>query len=72
MKLQPEKLKSKAEICVFVGYPRETIRYTLYHPAKGKTFVAKAGTFLEKEFLAKGISGRKVDLDEIIDPSLKY
>jgi hypothetical protein len=38
---------------------------------KGKTFVAKTGTFLEKEFLAKGVSGRKVELDEIIDPSLE-
>ena len=31
----------------------------------------KTGTFLEKEFLAKGVSGRKVDLDEIVDPELK-
>jgi hypothetical protein len=38
---------------------------------KEKTFVAKTGTFLEKEFLAKGVSGRKVELDEIVDPSLK-
>jgi hypothetical protein len=28
-------------------------------------------TFFEKEFLAKGVSGRKVELDEIVDPSLK-
>jgi hypothetical protein len=52
-KLQPDKLKSKAKKCVFVGYPRETIGYTFYHLAKGKTFVAKARTFLEKEFFAK-------------------
>jgi hypothetical protein len=38
---------------------------------KEKTFVAKAGTFLEKEFLAKGVSGRKVELNEIVDPSLE-
>jgi hypothetical protein len=56
----------------FVGYPRETIGYTFYHPPEGKTFVAKAGTFLEKEFLAKGVGGRKVELDEIVDPSLEY
>jgi hypothetical protein len=42
-----------------------------YHPAEGKTFVAKAGTFLEKEFLAKGVSGRKVEINEIVDPSLE-
>jgi hypothetical protein len=70
-KLQPDKLESKSEKCIFVGYPRETNGYTFYHPAKGKPFVAKAGTFLEKEFLTKGVSGRKLELNEIIDPSLE-
>jgi hypothetical protein len=70
-KIQPDKLESKTEKCVFIGYPRDTIGYTFYHSAEGKTFVAKAGTFLEKEFLAKRISGRKVELDEIVDPSLE-
>jgi hypothetical protein len=57
--------------CISVGYPRETIGYTFYHPAEGKNFVAKTGIFLEKEFLAKHVSGRKVELDEIVDPSLE-
>jgi len=30
----------------------------------------KNGTFLEKEFLSKEVSGRKVELDEVIVPSL--
>jgi hypothetical protein len=29
-------------------------------------FVAENGSFLEKEFLSKGVSGRKVELDEVI------
>ena len=33
---------------------------------KGKTFVAKNGSFLEKEFLSKEVSGRKVELDEVL------
>ena len=33
-------------------------------------FVAKNGTFLEKEFLEKEVTGRKVELDEVIEPSL--
>jgi hypothetical protein len=65
-KLQPDKLESKLEKYIFVGYPRETIGYIFYHPAEGKTFVAKTGTFLEKEFLAKGVRRRKVELDEIV------
>ena len=36
---------------------------------KGKTFVAKNGSFLEKEFLSKEVSGRKVELDEVTVPA---
>ena len=38
---------------------------------EGKIFVAKNGSFLEKEFLSKEVSGRKVDLDFSIIPSLE-
>ncbi|KAK1641963.1 hypothetical protein QYE76_059768, partial [Lolium multiflorum] len=64
-KLQPDKLEPKAEKCIFIGYPKETIGYTFYHKSEGKNFVAKNGTFLEKEFLTKEVTGRKVELDEI-------
>jgi hypothetical protein len=69
-KLQPDKLEPKAEKCVFIGYPKETIGYTFYHRSEGKVFVAKNGSFLEKEFLSKGVSSRKVELDEVIEPPL--
>ena len=59
------------EKCVFIGYPKETIGYTFYHRSKGKIFVAKNGTFLEKGFLSKEVSGRKVELDEVIAPYLE-
>ena len=39
---------------------------TLYHRSEGKVFVAKNGSFLEKEFLSKEVSARKVELDEVI------
>ena len=69
-KFQPDKLKPKSEKCVFIGYPKETVGYTFYHRSEGKIFVAKNGSFLEKEFLSKEVSGRKVELDEVIVPSL--
>ena len=69
-KFQTDKLEPKSKNCVFVGYPKETIGYTFYHRSEGKIFVAKNGTFLEKEFLSK-VSGRKVELDEVIVPSLE-
>ena len=68
-KLEPDKLEPKSEKCVFIGYPKETVGYTFYHRSEGKSFVAKFGSFLEKEFLSKEVSGRKVELDEVIVPS---
>ena len=52
-RLQPDKLEPISEKCVFIGYPRETIRYTFYHRSEGKIFVAKNGSFLEKEYSRK-------------------
>ena len=69
-KLQLDKLEPKSEKCVFIGYPKETVGYTFYHRSEGNIFVAKNGYFLEKEFLLKEVSGRKVELDEVIVPSL--
>ena len=68
-KLQPDKPEPKSEKCVFIGYPKEIVGYTFYHRSEGKTFVAKFGVFLEKEFLSKEVSGRKVELDEVVVPS---
>ena len=68
-KFQTDKLEPKSEKCVFIGYPKETVGYTFYHRSKGKIFVTKNGSFLEKEFLSKEVSGRKVELDEVTVPS---
>ena len=68
-KLQPDKLKPKSENCFFIGYPKESVGYTFYHRSEGKIFVAKNGSFLEKEFLSKEVGGRKVELDKVIVPS---
>src|SRR3989337_2330085 len=70
-RLQPDKLEPKSEKCVFIGYPKETIGYTFYHRSEGKIFVAKNGSFLGKEFLSKKVSGRNVELVEVIVPSLE-
>ena len=49
--------------------PKEIVGYTFYHRSEGKTFVAKFRNFLEKEFLSKEVSGRKVELDEVTVPT---
>ena len=51
--------------------PKETVGYTFYHRSEGKIFVPKNGSFLEKMFLSKEVSGRYVELDEVIVPSLE-
>ena len=71
-KLQLDKLEPKSKKWVFIGYPKETIGYTFYHRSEGKIFVAKSGSFLEKKFLSKEVSGRKLELDEVIVPSLEF
>ena len=68
-KFPPDKLEPKSEKCFFIGYPNETVGYTFYHRSEGKIFVAKNGSFLEKKFLSKEVSGRNVELDKVIVPS---
>ena len=63
-KFHPDNLEPKSEKCVFKGYPKETVGYTFYHRSEGKISVAKNGSFLEKEFFSKEVSGRKVELDD--------
>ena len=68
-KLQPDKLEPKSEKCVFIGYPKETVGYTFYDRSESEIFIAENGSFLEKEFLSKEVSGRKVELDEVTVPT---
>ena len=70
-RLRPEKLKPKAEDCVFIEYPNKMIGYTFYLRSEGKVFVARNRSFLSKEFLLKELSGRKMELDEVVEPSLQ-
>jgi len=64
----PTKLEQISDKCFFVGYPKETRGYYFYKPSEGTIVVARNGVFLEKDFVSKRISGRKVDLEEVQDP----
>jgi hypothetical protein len=65
--LMSDKLTPKSDKCFFVGYLRETKVYYFYNKAKGKVFVARNCVLMEKEFLSKGVSGSKMQLDEILE-----
>ena len=62
------KLEPKSDKCLFVGYPKETKGYYFYNPIENKVFVARNGVFLEREFISKGTSGSKVQLEEVREP----
>ena len=63
--LMLDNLAPKIEKCLFVGYPKETKGYYFYNRTENKVFVARKTVFLEKEFISKKNSGRKVHLEEI-------
>jgi hypothetical protein len=47
------------------GVLEGTKGYYFYNKAEGKVFVTHNGVFVEKEFLSKGVSECKVQLEEI-------
>ena len=63
-----EKLASKSNKCLFVGYPKETKEYYFYNSSENKVCVAQNAIFLEREHISKGTSGNKIKLDEIRAP----
>ena len=60
-----DKLASKSNKCLFVGYPKETKGYYFYILSENKVFVARNGVFLEREFISKRVSGSKTSLEEV-------
>ena len=65
-----EKLEAKSYKCPFVGYPKETIGYKFYHTLEQRLFVSKHVVILEKEFLLRGDSRRKVEFGEVQDAQI--
>ena len=51
-------------MCLFVGYPKETIGYRFYNTLEQNLFVSKYTIFLEKEFLLREDSGSKGEIGE--------
>ena len=45
-RLMSDKLTPKSDKCIFVGYPRETLVYSVYNREENKVFVARKGVFL--------------------------
>ena len=62
-----DKLESRSDKCLFVGYLKETKGYQFYNTLEQRLFVSKHAVFLEREFLLRKDSGSKVELNEVQD-----
>ncbi|GJY16942.1 retrotransposon protein, putative, ty1-copia subclass [Tanacetum coccineum] len=62
---KPDKLEPRSIKCIFVGYPKETMRYSFYYPPENKVFVARNAEFLENSLIAQEAS-RSLEYLEII------
>ena len=63
-------LNQIGEVCLHSIPKRNCWVHLLSHIRRQDHF-SKNGSFLEKEFLSKEVSGRKVEFDEVIVPSLE-
>ncbi|GJV06865.1 retrotransposon protein, putative, ty1-copia subclass [Tanacetum coccineum] len=62
---KPDKLKPRAFKCIFVGYPKETTRYSFYYPPENKVFVARNAEFFENDVIEHEARGSLEDLEII-------
>nr|GEZ58800.1 hypothetical protein [Tanacetum cinerariifolium] len=77
---KPDKLESRSIKCIFIGYPKETMRYSFYYPPENKVLVARNVEFLENSLINQEASGSLEDLKIIqeedthpsIDTSLNH
>ncbi|GJR13233.1 retrotransposon protein, putative, ty1-copia subclass [Tanacetum coccineum] len=63
----PDKLQQRSVMCVFIGYPKETMGYYFYFPPENKIVVARYAEFFEKNLITQKVSGRAEGLEEIQD-----
>lgn len=60
-----DKLESKSNKCIFMGYSKELLRYYFQNLLKQKVFVSKHAIFLEKQYLLKESNGSRIELSEV-------
>nr|GFB63306.1 hypothetical protein [Tanacetum cinerariifolium] len=62
---KPDKLDPRSFKSIFVGYPKETMRYSFYSPSENKVFVAQNAEFFESKLLDLKASESVEDLELI-------
>ncbi|GKC25813.1 retrotransposon protein, putative, ty1-copia subclass [Tanacetum coccineum] len=69
--IEPNKLEPKSIKCIFVGYPKETMGYSVYYPPENKVIVAQNAKFFKNNLLTQEASRSLEDLEdeqEIVKP----
>ena len=64
-RLKTDKLESRSDKYLFIGYPKEIKAYYFYLADEQKVFVSNRAIFLEKEFRSEGTNTSKIELDEV-------
>nr|GEV45710.1 hypothetical protein [Tanacetum cinerariifolium] len=62
---KPDKLEPRSIKCIFVGYPKEAMRYSFYYPLENKVLVAQNAEFLENSLIDQEASRSLEDLEII-------
>ena len=62
-----EKLDSRTEVCLFIGYPKGTRGGIFFNPRDKKVFVSTHATFLEYEYINDYRPRSKVLLEDILE-----
>ena len=67
LKGKPDKLEPKSEVCLLVGYPKETRGYLFYSHKDNKVFVSTNAKFLENDYMNNFTPRSRVVLAEMND-----
>ena len=65
LKRKSDKLEAKTEVCMFLGYSKETKDYLFYNHKDKKVFISTNTKFLEDDYVNNFSPRSKVVLAEI-------
>ena len=71
LKGKSDKLEAKIEVCMFLGYSKETKSYLFYNRKDNKVFVSTNTKFLKDDYVNNFNPRSKVVLAEIDEPVIE-
>ena len=70
LKEKMSKLKTRSEVCYFIGYPKGTYGWYFYDPREQKVFVRTNAIFLEDDYILNYKPKERIVLEEVMgEPS---